>query len=76
MVADKFVFMISPYGWNVVDTQVAKQLYALWPFVEDISYADLSIFLFDPDLGSKGQKFVEAAVDVAINDQPYSLVLT
>ena len=57
-------------------TQVAKKLYALWPFVKDISYADLLVFLFDPDFGSKSQKLVETSVDIAVNDQPYSLVLT
>ena len=76
MVADEFVFMISPDGWDIVGTKVAKKLYTLWPFVKDIPYADLSIFLFDSDLGAKGQKLVETTVDIAVNDQPYSLVLT
>ena len=55
--------------------KIAKELYTLWTFAQDIAYTDLSIALFDTDLGAKSQKFIETSMNIAINDKLYNIIL-
>ncbi len=66
IVADKFVFMITSYGFDPFLVYKSEYLQRVGSFVDQIADTNLLVFWFWTDQSAQLQKLLETAVNVSI----------